>query len=262
MMLLPDWYFVIVAGLFGAALGSFLNVCVYRWPADLSVISPRSRCGGCGQPIAWYDNIPVLSWLALRARCRHCGSRISPQYPLVELGVAGLWAIAAWQAGSLLEAVRVASFLTILLGIALTDARDMVIPDQFTIPGTALGICFAAFPGAPSVLTGAGGAVLGYLLLWAVKLAAEKALGKPALGVGDIHMMALVGAFTGPLGVLLTLLIGSVLGLVLGVPAMWVRGRLAPLQTYLPLGLFLALGAAVTVIWGPALVGWYVRTML
>lgn len=261
-MLIPEWYLVLVAGLFGAALGSFLNVCVYRWPAELSVISPRSRCGACGQAIAWYDNIPVLSWLLLRARCRHCGSRISVQYPLVELGVALLWAVAVWQAGPGIEAVRLASFLTILLGIALTDARDMVIPDQFTIPGTALGLGLAALPGGLSFRAALAGAVIGYVLLWGVKLGAEKALGKPALGVGDIHMMALVGAFTGPVGVLLTLFIGSVLGLVLGVPASWVRGRLAPMQTYLPLGLFLALGGAVTIVWGQALVDWYIRALL
>jgi len=261
-MQLPDWYLVICAGLLGAALGSFLNVCVYRWPAELSVVRPRSRCGGCGTSIAWYDNIPVLSWLVLRARCRHCGSRISVQYPLVEAGVAAIWGLAVWQAGPTVEAVRLAAFLTILLGIALTDAQHMVIPDQFTLPGTALGLLLAALPDGFAFRSALSGAALGYALLWGVKLAAEKALGKPALGVGDIHMMALVGAFTGPAGVLLTLFVGSVLGVVLGVPAMWVRGRLAPMQTYLPLGLFLALGGAVTIVWGPALIDWYLRALL
>jgi len=261
-MQLPVWYFVLAAALLGAALGSFLNVCVYRWPAEQSVVRPRSRCSGCGTTIAWYDNIPVLSWLLLRARCRHCGSRISVQYPLVELAVAAIWGLAAWYGGPAIETLRVATFLTILLGIALTDAREMVIPDQFTIPGAALGLVLAAWPGGFGFRSALLGALVGYLLLWGVKLAAEKALGKPALGVGDIHMMALVGAFTGPLGVLLTLVLGSTLGVVLGVPVMWVRGRLAPMQTYLPLGLFLALGGAITSVWGPALVEWYVRTLL
>jgi leader peptidase (prepilin peptidase)/N-methyltransferase len=261
-MLLPEWYLALAAGLFGAALGSFLNVCVYRWPAEQSVVSPRSRCGGCGKTIAWYDNIPVLSWLLLRARCRKCSSPISVQYPLVELGVAAIWAVAVWQLGADIEALRLASFLTILLGIALTDAKEMVIPDQFTLPGTALGLLLAAVPGGLPFRSALIGAAVGYALLWGVKLAAEKALGKPALGVGDIHMMALVGAFTGPMGVLLTLLLGSVLGLVLGVPVMWLRGRLSPMQSYLPLGLFLALGGAVTILWGEALVDWYLRAVL
>jgi len=260
-MQLPGWYLPLVAGLFGAALGSFLNVCVYRWPAEQSVLRPRSRCGGCGAPIAWYDNVPVLSWLVLRARCRHCGNRISVQYPLVELGVAAVWALAAWHAGPTVEALRLASFLTILLGIALTDARDMVIPDQFTLPGTVLGLMLAGVPGGLTFGWALLGAVLGYLLLWSVKLAAEKVLRKEALGVGDIHMMAMVGAFTGPPGVVLTLFLGSVLGLLLGVPVMWVRGRLAPLQSYLPLGVFLALAGAVTMLWGAALVEWYLRAL-
>lgn len=260
--MLPEWYFPAAAALFGAALGSFLNVCVYRWPAELSVVKPRSRCGGCGTTIAWYDNIPVLSWLLLRARCRRCGARISVQYPLVELGVAAIWALAIWQVGANVEALRLASFLTILLGIALTDAKEMVIPDQFTLPGAALGLLLAAVPEGFSFRSALIGAVTGYVLLWAVKLGAERALRKEALGVGDIHMMVLVGAFTGATGVVLTLLLGSVLGLVLGVPVMWVRGRLAPMQSYLPLGLFLAMGGAVTILWGEALIDWYLRAVL
>lgn len=260
--MLPEWYFPAAAALFGAALGSFLNVCVYRWPAELSVVKPRSRCGGCGTTIVWYDNIPVLSWLLLRARCRHCGARISVQYPLVELGVAAIWALAVWQVGANVEALRLACFLTILLGIALTDAKEMVIPDQFTLPGAALGLLLAAVPDGFAFRSALIGAVTGYLLLWGVKLGAEKALRKEALGVGDIHMMVLVGAFTGATGVVLTLLLGSVLGLVLGVPVMWVRGRLAPMQSYLPLGLFLAMGGAVTILWGKALIDWYLRAVL
>lgn len=259
--MLPTWYLALSAGVIGAAFGSFLNVCVYRWPAELSVVKPRSRCGACGNAIAWYDNVPLLSWLLLRARCRHCGAHISVQYPLVELLVALIWAGAVAYHGLQLEALRLALFFTILLGIALTDAREMVIPDQFTLGGAALGLLLAAIPGEPALLRLLLGAALGYVLLWTVKLAAEKALGKPALGVGDIHMMLLVGAFTGPSGVILTLMLGSLLGLVLGVPAMWLRGRLAPLQTYLPLGLFLALGGAVTYLFGDAIMSWYLALL-
>jgi leader peptidase (prepilin peptidase)/N-methyltransferase len=261
-MRMPDGFIWVTAALVGAAIGSFLNVCVYRWPAELSVVSPRSRCGACGHTVRWYDNIPVLSWLLLRARCRDCGVHLSVQYPLVELLTAIIWGAAFARYGPAVEALRMALFLTVLLGIALTDAREMVIPDQFSLGGAALGLGLAALPGGFPLLTAALGALTGYLLLWAVKLAAEKALGKPALGVGDIHMMVLVGAFTGAAGVILTLLLGSLLGVVLGVPVLWIRGRLRPLESYLPLGLFLALGGAIAFLWGQGIIDAYLRYVL
>lgn len=249
---------LIYAGVIGAAIGSFLNVCIYRWPAEQSVIRPRSRCPGCERAIAWYDNIPILSWVMLRGRCRHCGTRISAQYPIIETATALIWIGSAAVHGPTVEALRAALFLTILLGIAMTDAREMVIPDQFSLGGTALGLLLAALPDGFPFLRALLGAAVGYVLLWGVKLGAEKALRKPALGVGDIHMMAMVGAFTGVSGALLTVFLGSVLGLVIGVPYSWVRGRLTALNTYLPLGVFLAMGAAVTYVYGDAIVAWYV----
>ncbi len=252
----------IYAGVLGAVVGSFLNVCVSRWPAGESVVRPRSRCPGCEAGIAWYDNVPVLSWIVLRGRCRNCGMRISAQYPLIELATAALWLAAVVRFGPSVEALRTATFLTLLLGIALTDARHMLIPDQFSLGGMALGLGFAALPRGYPFLHALLGAGVGYFFLWAVKLAAEKALGRPALGVGDIHMMAMVGAFVGVSGMLLTVLLGSVLGLVIGVPLSWWRGRLTLLGTYLPLGTFLALGAAITYTWGGAMIAWYLRTMV
>jgi leader peptidase (prepilin peptidase)/N-methyltransferase len=161
--------------------------------------------------------------------------------------------------GPSFAALHSALFLTILLGIAMTDAREMVIPDQFTLVGAAGGIALAFAPGGITVMHAVLAAALGYVLLWAVKLGAEKALGKPALGIGDIHMMVFVGAFIGAPGMLLTLMLGSVLGLVIGVPLTWLRGRQTVLGTYLPLGTFLALGAAVAHVWGDAIIGWYLR---
>lgn len=248
---------LIYAAAVGAVIGSFLNVCIYRWPAELSVVAPRSRCPGCDKPIAWYDNIPIVSWLLLRGRCRNCATSISVQYPIIELATALIWLGSAAAHGPTIEGLRAALFLTILLGIAMTDVREMVIPDQFSLGGTVIGLALAAVPGDFPFVRALIGAATGYFLLWGVKLAAEKALGKPALGVGDIHMMAMVGAFTGAAGALLTIMLGSVLGLLIGVPVTWLRGKLTALNTYLPLGVFLAMGAAVTYVYGEAIIAWY-----
>jgi leader peptidase (prepilin peptidase)/N-methyltransferase len=255
----PDWLLWLFAGIVGAAIGSFLNVCIYRWPAEQSVIRPPSRCPSCEHELAWYDNIPVLGWLFLRGRCRYYGTGVSAQYPLIELATGLIWVAAVVRFGPSFAALHSALFLTILLGIAMTDAREMVIPDQFTLVGAAGGIALAFAPGGITVMHAVLAAALGYVLLWAVKLGAEKALGKPALGIGDIHMMVFVGAFIGAPGMLLTLMLGSVLGLVIGVPLTWLRGRQTVLGTYLPLGTFLALGAAVAHVWGDAIIGWYLR---
>lgn len=257
----PEWLLWLLAGIVGAAIGSFLNVCIYRWPAEQSVVRPPSRCPACGHPLAWSDNIPIIGWLLLRGRCRYCGTGVSAQYPAIELATALIWVAAVVRFGPEIEALRSAAFLTILLGIAMTDAREMVIPDQFTIIGAGIGLVLAALPGtAIGFLAAAVGAAVGYGLLWAVKLGAERALGKPALGVGDIHMMLLVGAFTGTAGMLLTLMLGSVLGVVVGVPLTRLRGTGGQvLGTYLPLGTFLAMGAAIAHVWGPAIIDWYLR---
>jgi leader peptidase (prepilin peptidase) / N-methyltransferase len=255
----PPWFLATFAAVIGAAVGSFLNVCIYRWPAEQSVISPPSRCPGCGHELAWYDNVPILGWLWLRGACRYCGAAISVQYPLVELITALLWAGCALTFGADIEALRAAIFLSIILGIAMTDAREMVIPDQFSLGGTAIGIAFAAVPGGFPLTTALIGALFGYAGLWVVKIVAEKALRKPALGVGDIHMMAFIGAFTGWSGALLTLMLGSLAGLVIGVPFTYFRGRLSPMATYLPLGTFLAIGGAITYFWGVGILEWYAR---
>jgi leader peptidase (prepilin peptidase)/N-methyltransferase len=125
----------LAAFVLGACVGSFLNVCIGRWPHDQSVVQPRSRCPNCSMQIAWYDNIPILSWLVLRARCRNCGTRISFQYPLVELLVGLGWMAAVMAYGPTFGAVRVAVFGTVMLGIAVTDARHYLIPDGFTVFG-------------------------------------------------------------------------------------------------------------------------------
>ena len=254
---MPEYLIWIYAALVGAAVGSFLNVCINRWPAGESVVRPRSRCPSCNAAIAWYDNIPVASYALLLGKCRACRAPISAQYPLIEIATALLWLASAVRFGADPEALRSAVFLTLLLGIAMTDAKAMVIPDQFSLGGAAMGLAFAALPGGFSFLDAFIGGAVGYTLMWAVSWGGERLFRKPALGLGDVHMMAMVGAFVGLGGMLLTVLLGSVLGLVIGVPILWWRGRSSVLGAYLPLGTFLAMGAAIAHGWGDVIIDWY-----
>jgi leader peptidase (prepilin peptidase)/N-methyltransferase len=242
---------IVVGALFGAMFGSFLNVCIVRFPLDQSIVHPPSHCPRCGAGIAWYDNVPVLSWLLLRGRCRRCGEPISVQYPLVEVAVALLWAAAAWRYGLTLTALAAAVFGTILLGIAVTDARHYLIPDEYTWGGLVIGLALAFRSGVSGFLAALLGAALGFGLLWFIAWAGERAFKKEAMGGGDIKMMTMVGAFVGWRGVLLTLFGGALLGTIVFVPITLRKRRLVPF------GVFLAVAAAVTFVWGEAIVRWY-----
>lgn len=244
------------AALVGAAVGSFLNVCIARLPEEESVVSPRSRCPGCGAAIGWRDNIPVISYLLLRGRCRSCGIGISVQYPLVELAIAAIWLAAVVRHGVSWQALSVALFFTLLLGIALTDARTYTIPDEFSVGGLVLGLLLAIPAGGISLPRSLAGAALGFGMLWAVAWAGERIFRKPAMGGGDIKMMAMVGAFLGPIGVLLTVFLGALIGTIVFGPISWRTGKLVPF------GIFLALGAGVTEAWGAAMIEWYGRYVL
>lgn len=253
---MPDPAIPVLAALIGLVVGSFLNVCVTRWPGDESVISPRSRCPRCRTPIPWYDNIPVASWLVLRGRCRACGQPISIQYPLVEAATALLWAAAFARHGLQPEALRTAVFLSILFGIALTDARFYLIPNQFTVGGLAVAFAAAPLPGGVTTLQAAEGAALGFALLWTVATLGKLAFRKEAMGFGDVKMMAMVGAFVGPAGVLLTIFGGALLGALVFGPISLRTKKLVPF------GIFLAIGAAVAHGWGDLIVGWYATRIL
>ncbi len=251
LMLDPLPLLVLMTAL-GLLLGSFLNVCIVRWPAEQSVVRPRSRCPQCEAPIAWFDNVPVVSWLLLRGRCRHCGKAIPWRYPAVELATGLIWLWAAWQYGASVEMVRAGLFFTILLGIAMTDAREYIIPDEFSVGGAVLGVVFAFAGGALGWVDALVGAAVGYALLWLIAVAGTRAFGQDAMGGGDIKMMAMVGAFLGWTGVLLTLFLGALLGTLIFLPL-----RLAGKDALVPFGIFLALGAAATWLAGPELIAWY-----
>jgi len=241
----------IFVGAIGAAIGSFLNVCICRWPEGESVIAPSSHCPGCGSGIGWRDNVPILGFALLRGRCRHCRARISAQYPLVEIAASAIWIAGFLRYGPTLEAFGVAVFLTLLLGIAITDARTYLIPHGFSLGGLAFGLLFSLAPGRLAFIEAAAGAALGFTVLYLTAMAGEWWLGKPAMGGGDIRMMAMVGAFLGPAGALITIFFGALAALVVFLPISLRTGRL------IPFGTFLAIGAAVVEVWGGAIAQWY-----
>jgi leader peptidase (prepilin peptidase)/N-methyltransferase len=263
------WFVMIF--LTGAAIGSFLNVCIARWPENLSVVRPRSRCPRCQRPIAWYENIPLVSWVVLRARCAGCKLPISAQYPAIELAVAIGWVVAFVVFPEWLTALRVAVFGTVMVGIAVTDVKHYVIPDGFTIFGLVwvLATSFAA------ALMGQGsafaapydallGACVGAGVISIIGWLGEVMIGKEAMGFGDVTLMAVVGAAVGPRRALLTVFVGAALGAVtfLGVvlPVTWLRRRQAavPFETPLvPFGVFLAPAALLTLLYGDQIIRWY-----
>jgi leader peptidase (prepilin peptidase)/N-methyltransferase len=244
---------VVGAAGFGLAFGSFLNVCILRLPHERSLLRPPSSCPHCHHVIEWRDNVPVLSWLLLRGRCRWCKANISAQYPLIEALVAALWVAAALYYGINLHALTAAIFATILLGIAVTDARHYLIPDEFSFGGLALGLLLSLRDGAPGLLNALLGAAVGFGLLYAVAVVGKWVFKEEAMGGGDIKMMAMVGAFVGWKGVLLTIFLGALLGTAVFVPLTLKKKRLVPF------GVFLAIGAAVTFVAQDAILAWYQR---
>jgi len=246
-----DPVILVGAVLVGLCVGSFLNVCILRLPRDQSLLRPRSTCPHCRQPIAWRDNIPVFSWLWLRGKCRWCHKPISKQYPLIEAFVGVLFGASLLVYGMTLHAVAAALFGTLLLGIAITDARHYIIPDEFTWGGLVIGLLLALGGGVQGFLQALLGAAVGFALLWIVGTVGTWVFKEEAMGGGDVKMMAMVGSFVGWRGVLLTVFAGAALGSLIFIPLSIKKKRLVPF------GVFLAVGAAVAFLFGGAIIGWY-----
>lgn len=298
--------------LFGLLFGSFLNVCVYRMPRGLSVVAPRSACPACHTPIAAYDNIPVLSWLILGAKCRHCKSRISPRYAVVELLTGGFFALSYYVSLNLPEpvpsAVRLCVFSFLLIGLIFTDAETQLLPDLLTLPGLVLGLAFsflAPVEMCPDLERSSGpmgallpeplswrvlsfsnsviGAVFGVAFMWGVALLYRGIRGKEGLGMGDVKLMAMIGAFLGIELTVFVIMLGSVIGSVFGIalmlmifrkrlvrnrrrpnfPAAVVRTRAWHSATLIfrhfqiPFGVFLGAAALIAAFVGAPLMRWY-----
>lgn len=256
----------VLAFLFGLLVGSFLNVCIYRWPRDLSVVRPRSHCPACEKTIAWYDNIPLASFALLGGRCRHCRARIPVRYPVVEAITGLLFFYFVWRLGPTPAAAKMCVFAAALVALIFSDIEERILPDELTLGGTLAGLAFAlAVPtpadgvrwllglhGAVDSLAGSAlGAVLPAACLWAAGWLYQKLRHREGLGFGDVKLVAMAGSFLGLYGALLTLFWGSIAGSILGYA--YIRATGKDSATYeLPFGTFLGAAALVVGMAAPA----------
>ena len=270
----------VIAIVAGLLIGSFLNVCIYRMPRDLSVVRPRSFCPACDHPIAWYDNIPVLSYFVLRRRCRHCGKPIPVRYLIVEALTAALFFLIVNALGATAVAAKLCLLVALLVGLTFADLEERILPDEFTLGGTAAGLVLAWFVPVDDViahvLLSAGHIELGPRwmsvsesmlgaaalagFLWLGGFVFEKLRHKEGLGLGDVKMMAMVGAFLGLRAALLTLILGSIAGSVIGL--IYIRAtRKDPGSYQLPFGTFLGFAGIFVTLTGEQVIRWYLALL-
>lgn len=258
-------FLYVVVFIFGAVIGSFLNVCIYRIPRKQSIVFPSSRCPSCDTPIKAWDNIPIISYVLLRGRCRSCREKISPRYPLVEALNAFLYAAALWRYGPGWDLVVYCVLLSALIVITFIDLDFLIIPDRITIPGIALGLAAGCFIlpdpfmrrsllGYKASIAGAAGAFIFYFLMAELSIRLFK---KEGMGGGDIKMMTMIGGFMGWKTAILTTFAGSLLGSLGGIALMVVKGK--GRGTLIPFGPFLATGAVISLFFGQEILRWYLH---
>jgi leader peptidase (prepilin peptidase)/N-methyltransferase len=250
-----SWLGPVFTFAFGLILGSFVNVVIYRLPRGKSIVFPSSACPACGKDIAPYDNVPILSYMMLRGRCRHCRTVISVRYPFVEL-VVGLASLAAYfRQGLGLEYLCELGFVAAMVALVFIDYDHRVLPNAITVPGAVLGLLLAWPRETVTVKDSLVGALLGAGLLFLVAEVYLRVRKIEGLGMGDVKMMGMVGAFLGWKGVLLTLFLGSLLGTLVGLIVMAHQRK--GLKTALPFGTFLGITAVAAQFVGPPLIDWY-----
>ena len=282
----------IFAGLLGMAFGSFLNVCLSRWPSGESVVQPRSHCRQCGRTLTWWENVPLVSWLALRGRCRTCRVWIGWRYPLVELIVGVLWAYSAWHSISLVldphmamdfysglaDVIGKMLFYWLLIALAVLDAEHLWLPDWITLPGIALGFVFVVLATTLQGLTPPSyhlfsigldaifdilGIVLAAGLILLIRWVYWLIRRREGIGLGDAKLMALLAAWLGLPGALLAFGIGVVLGTLAAVVLLAIPSARRESETWamskLPLGTFLCIGGIVSSLWGQPILAAYLR---
>ena len=279
--LIPPPLSYIIAGAFGAIIGSFLNVVIHRLPIDESVALPSSKCPSCSTQIAFYDNVPVLSYVLLGGRCRSCKTRISVRYPAVELLTALLFVVVTWRTGVNPALPFDLIFVSALVALVFIDAEHMILPNAITYPGMVFalvarlaipyligaphfddlpGLLNGTFAGWPLWAASLGGAFIGALVgggsLWLMGWIWEKLRGVEAMGLGDVKMMFMVGAYFGWRLTILTIFLGVLSGSVIGILLMARRGQ-KDMQMLLPFGIFLGIGSILALLFGPQIVEWY-----
>lgn len=246
---------LLIVGLFGALIGSFLNVCIYRLPRQESIAWPGSHCPACSHAIAWYDNIPIVSYLMLAGRCRHCRVGIPFQYPVVE-ALNGLGYVAIlWVFGPSLEAVVYGGLYSLLLVVAGTDISHKIIPNVITFPGIVVGLISAATILPLGLVNGLLGLLVGGGILWLLAWASPYLFGKEGMGGGDIKLLAMIGAFLGWKPAVMTIMVGSFLGSLVGVTL--IASKVIKREDYIPFGPFLVCGALVALFFGQSILDWY-----
>jgi leader peptidase (prepilin peptidase)/N-methyltransferase len=279
--LIPLPFFYVAAGIFGAIIGSFLNVVIHRLPREESIVFPNSRCPSCGAAIAFYDNLPVVSYAVLRGRCRSCKTHISARYPVVEALTGLLWVAVTMHDGLTWALPFDLVFVTAILALVFIDAEHMILPNAITYPGIAFALIarltlplllgqphFDDLPmllagplaGWPLLAASLGGAVIGGLVgggsLWLMGWLWEKLRGVEAMGLGDVKMMFMVGAYLGWRLTILNIFVGVLSGSLIGIAVMARRGD-RNMQMLLPFGIFLGIGAIASLLIGTHIVDWY-----
>lgn len=281
LSLIPHPVIYVIAGIFGAVIGSFLNVVIHRVPREESIVLPSSRCPSCGAVIAFYDNVPVLSYLMLGGRCRGCKVHISARYPAVEALTALLWVAVAWRDGLSFALPFDLVFVTAITALIFIDAEHMILPNAITYPGIAFAlIARVALPflmgephfddlpmllngvlaGMPVLAASLVGALIGALAgggsLWLMGWIWEKLRGVEAMGLGDVKMMFMVGAYLGWRLTILNIFLGVLSGSLIGIALMLRQGK-RDMKMLLPFGVFLGIGAIAALLFGSQIVDWY-----
>lgn len=249
----------------GAIIGSFLNVCIYRIPKGLSIVRPSSRCPSCGTPIKFYDNIPILSYILLAGRCRSCKTKFSVKYPLIEFLNAFLYVVIVNRFGIELPWIPLVFciFVSALIVIFFIDLEYQIIPNSITLPGIPIAIILGSTilpdPFSRTELLGFRSSIAGFLAgggsFYLIAVLGKAILKKDAMGGGDIKMMAMVGGLLGWKGIILTTFLGSLLGSIIGMSLIILKGR--EWGSKIPFGPYLALGALISVLWGQDILTWY-----
>ena len=245
----------IIPIIFGAIMGSFLNVCSIRLPKEESIVAPGSHCPQCKKPIKFYDNIPLVSYLLLKGRCRYCHSPISIQYPLVE-GITALGSLILFMKfGLSLSYLIYFAFVAALIVITVIDLYHQIIPDVISLPGIGVGLLASLIIPQITFLNSLLGVLLGGGSLFLVATLYQWLFKREGMGGGDVKLLAMIGAFLGWKAVILTILLGSLIGSITGIIIMVSKGK--DFKYAIPFGPFLSLGAVIALFYGPSLINWY-----